>query len=96
MSQSSLVRPSRPDLHRNGRHIPDLLEPRPHVSVDPAVRGGEPVLQGTRIPAAEVAALVKDAIPLGRISDFYPRSQRRGSSCRFTRQLMWKLPTLDG
>jgi hypothetical protein len=25
-------------------HIPDLLEPRPHVSVDPAVRGGEPVI----------------------------------------------------
>jgi uncharacterized protein (DUF433 family) len=59
-------------FYRNGRHIPDLLEPRPHVSVDPAVRGGEPVIQGTRIPAAEVAALVRDAIPLEQISDFYP------------------------
>jgi hypothetical protein len=31
-------------FYRDGRHIPDLLEPRPHVSVDPAVRGGEPVI----------------------------------------------------
>ncbi|MER7778194.1 DUF433 domain-containing protein [Streptomyces sp. NPDC096191] len=27
------------------------------------VRGGEPVIEGTRIPAAEVAALVKDGVP---------------------------------
>jgi uncharacterized protein (DUF433 family) len=59
-------------FYRDGRHIPDLLAPRPHVSVDPAVRGGEPVIQGTRIPASEVAALVRDGIPPDQISDFYP------------------------
>ncbi len=59
-------------FYRNGRHIPDLLKPRPHVSVDPGVRGGEPVIEGTRVPAAEVAALVRDAIPPERIGEFYP------------------------
>jgi uncharacterized protein (DUF433 family) len=59
-------------FYRDGRHIPDLLEPRPHVSIDPTVRGGEPVIHGTRIPAAEVAALVRDAIPPEEISNYYP------------------------
>ncbi|MFE5656197.1 DUF433 domain-containing protein [Streptomyces sp. NPDC056517] len=59
-------------FYRNGRHIPDLLKPRDHVAVDSSVRGGEPVIDGTRIPAAEVAALVRDGIPPDRISDFYP------------------------
>ncbi|MCX5422522.1 MULTISPECIES: DUF433 domain-containing protein [Streptomyces] len=27
------------------------------------LRGGEPVIEGTRIPAAEVAALVRDGVP---------------------------------
>ncbi|WP_042366608.1 DUF433 domain-containing protein [Streptacidiphilus neutrinimicus] len=59
-------------FYRGGRKIPDLLEPRPHVSIDPAVRGGEPVVGGTRIPATEVAALLRDGIPPERIGDFYP------------------------
>ena len=37
-----------------GRQIPALLEPREHVQVDPGVRGGEPVISGTRIPYDEV------------------------------------------
>lgn len=57
---------------RGGRRIPDLLEPRPHVSIDPAVRGGEPVVDGTRIPAAEVAALLRDGVRPEQISDYYP------------------------
>ena len=59
-------------FYREGRHIPALLEPRPLVSVDPAVRGGEPVIEGTRVPAAEVAALMRDGIAPEQISDFYP------------------------
>ena len=56
-----------------GRQIPALLEPRPHVRVDPAVRGGEPVIAGTRIPYDEVAALVRDGIPAEDVRDFYPQ-----------------------
>ncbi|TLF58027.1 DUF433 domain-containing protein [Nocardia cyriacigeorgica] len=59
-------------FYRGGRHIPALLSPREHVSVDPAVRGGEPMIEGTRIPSAEVAALMRDGIAPERITDFYP------------------------
>jgi uncharacterized protein (DUF433 family) len=59
-------------FYRGGRRIPDLLEPRPHVSIDPAVRGGEPVVGGTRIPASEVAALLRDGVQPAQIGDYYP------------------------
>ncbi|MEV5413465.1 DUF433 domain-containing protein [Thermopolyspora sp. NPDC052614] len=59
-------------FYRDGRHIPDLLHPRERVTVDPAVRGGTPVIKGTRVPYDEVAALVRDGVPADRISQFYP------------------------
>ncbi|MER7207490.1 DUF433 domain-containing protein [Streptosporangium sp. NPDC000239] len=59
-------------FYRDGRHIPSLLQPRPHVTVDPAVRGGVPVIEGTRVPYDEVAALLRDGVPAERISDYYP------------------------
>ena len=59
-------------FYRDGRHIPALLQPRPHLAVDPAVRGGEPVIAGTRIPSAEVAALVRDGVDPDRVILFYP------------------------
>ncbi|MDH2429164.1 DUF433 domain-containing protein [Sphaerisporangium sp. TRM90804] len=59
-------------FYRDGRHIPDLLQPREHVSVDPAVRGGVPVIEGTRVPYDEVAALLRDGVPAERVSDYYP------------------------
>jgi uncharacterized protein (DUF433 family)/DNA-binding transcriptional MerR regulator len=59
-------------FYRDGRHIPDLLRPRDHVTVDPAVRGGLPVIEGTRVPYDEVAALLRDGVPADRIPDYYP------------------------
>ncbi|MCX4686646.1 DUF433 domain-containing protein [Kitasatospora purpeofusca] len=59
-------------FYRDGRQIPNLLRPRNHLSVDPLVRGGEPVIEGTRIPASEVAALLRDGIRPESIRDFYP------------------------
>lgn len=55
-----------------GRQIPALLEPRPHVEVDPAVRGGEPVITGTRIPYEEVASLMRDGVAAEDVHEFYP------------------------
>jgi uncharacterized protein (DUF433 family) len=55
-----------------GRWIPDLLQPRPNVEVDPAVRGGEPVIAGTRIPYSEVASLVRDGVARDTVGEFYP------------------------
>jgi uncharacterized protein (DUF433 family) len=59
-------------FYRDGRHIPDLLRPRDHVTVDPAVRGGIPVIAGTRVPYDEVAALLRDGVPADRIPDYHP------------------------
>ncbi|WP_285773880.1 DUF433 domain-containing protein [Microtetraspora sp. NBRC 13810] len=59
-------------FYRDGRHIPDLLRPREHVTVDPAVRGGMPVIEGTRVPYDEIAALLRDGVPAERIADYYP------------------------
>lgn len=58
-------------FYRDGRHIPSLLQPRTHVTVDPAVRGGVPI-EGTRVPYDEVAALLRDGVPAERISEYYP------------------------
>ncbi|GAB3985172.1 hypothetical protein GCM10029978_097200 [Actinoallomurus acanthiterrae] len=55
-----------------GRRIPGLLNPRTHVEVDPAVRGGEPVITGTRIPYEDVAALMRDGVSAEKIHDFFP------------------------
>ena len=52
--------------------VPDLFQPRKRISVDPAVRGGHPVVKGTRVPFDVVAGLVRDGVPLNEISDFYP------------------------
>lgn len=59
-------------FYRDGRHIPPLLKPRAHVAVDPAIRGGVPVIEGTRVPYDEVAALLRDGVSPERISDHYP------------------------
>ncbi|GAA5080602.1 uncharacterized protein (DUF433 family)/DNA-binding transcriptional MerR regulator [Thermocatellispora tengchongensis] len=59
-------------FYRDGRHIPDLLRPREHVTIDPGVRGGMPVIEGTRVPYDEVAALLRDGVPPERIGDYYP------------------------
>ena len=56
-----------------GRQIPALLEPRKHVQVDPGVRGGEPVIAGTRIPYDEVAALLRDGVAADDIGEFFPQ-----------------------
>jgi uncharacterized protein (DUF433 family)/DNA-binding transcriptional MerR regulator len=56
-----------------GRQIPALLEPRAHVQVDPGVRGGEPVISGTRIPYDEVAALMRDGVAAEDIGEFFPQ-----------------------
>ncbi|WP_246268999.1 DUF433 domain-containing protein [Acrocarpospora macrocephala] len=45
---------------------------REHVSVDPDVCGGMRVIQGTRVPYDEVAALLRDGVPAEKISDYFP------------------------
>lgn len=56
-----------------GRQIPALLTPREHVEIDPGVRGGQPVILGTRVPYDEVASLMRDGVPAEEISRFFPQ-----------------------
>ncbi|MFI0424123.1 DUF433 domain-containing protein [Spongiactinospora sp. 9N601] len=63
-----VLRPFRHD----GRYIPDLLRPRRHVTVDPSIRGGIPVVEGTRVPYDEVATLLRDGVPAEHITEYYP------------------------
>lgn len=56
-----------------GRRVPDLGEPTPGVLIDPEVRAGFPVIEGTRIPFTLVAGLRGDGLSDTEISDLYPK-----------------------
>lgn len=49
-----------------------LFEPASGVSVDPDVRGGYPVVTGTRVPYDLVASLLADGVAPKDIAAFYP------------------------
>jgi uncharacterized protein (DUF433 family)/DNA-binding transcriptional MerR regulator len=48
------------------------LHPAPGVLIDPNVRGGTPVVDGTRIPTATISELLDDNTSIERILDMYP------------------------
>jgi uncharacterized protein (DUF433 family) len=52
--------------------VPDLLHPRAALQVDPGVRGGHPVIRGTRVPFELIAGLLRDGVAAEAISDYYP------------------------
>jgi uncharacterized protein (DUF433 family) len=56
----------------DGRRVPSLREPAAGVSIDPDVRGGYPVIEGTRIPFNLVAGLRADGVPAEEIAELYP------------------------
>lgn len=58
--------------NRNGEKVVALLHPRDHLQVDPTVRGGFPVIEGTRVPYDLVASLVEGGVPPGDVKQFYP------------------------
>jgi uncharacterized protein (DUF433 family) len=55
-----------------GQRVPDLAEPTQGVTIDPGVRGGFPVIEGTRIPFTVVAGLYADGMTSGEIAELYP------------------------
>jgi uncharacterized protein (DUF433 family) len=55
-----------------GRRVVPLYMPQPGVSVDPEVRGGYPVMAGTRVPYDIVASLLADGLKTREIQAFYP------------------------
>lgn len=57
---------------KDGRLVPNLGEPAAGVTIDPEVRGGYPVIEGTRIPFHVVAGLRADGMPADEIAELYP------------------------
>jgi len=57
---------------RKGVVVPDLFNPRTNLEVDPDIRGGVPVIAGTRVPYDIVAGLVNDGLTPEQIRELYP------------------------
>ena len=51
------------------------IQPHTRISIDPGVRGGSPVIEGTRIPADLVARLAKED-SVESVLDLYPSLTR--------------------
>lgn len=56
----------------DGRKVPDLTAPAPGLSINDEVRGGYPVLEGTRIPYDTVAGLIHDGLTEDDVIALYP------------------------
>jgi uncharacterized protein (DUF433 family)/DNA-binding transcriptional MerR regulator len=52
--------------------VPNLTNPRRLISVNPRVRGGYPVVVGTRVAYDLVAGLVRDGVPPEAVKEYYP------------------------
>lgn len=66
-------------LNGDKEPVPALAHPRAHLSVEPGVRGGHPVVAGTRVPFELVASLVRDGVAPERVSEFYPSVTAAGA-----------------
>ncbi|HEX6403035.1 MAG TPA: DUF433 domain-containing protein [Pseudonocardiaceae bacterium] len=54
------------------REVVPLYRPAPGVAVDPEVRGGYPVIAGTRVSYDVVASLIEDGVTAEEVAGFYP------------------------
>lgn len=61
-----------PFVNLQGENVVDLRRPTPGVSVDPGIRSGFPVIEGTRIPYDLVSTLVDDSYDIADITELYP------------------------
>lgn len=50
----------------------DLRRPTPGVEVDPDIRGGFPVVEGTRVPYDLVSSLIDDGLDAAEVASIYP------------------------
>ncbi len=61
-----------PFVVREGVVVPRLFRPRQQLEVDPAMRGGVPVVSGTRVPYDTVAGLVRDGVAPEDVKEYFP------------------------
>jgi uncharacterized protein (DUF433 family)/DNA-binding transcriptional MerR regulator len=55
-----------------GQRVADLVHPALGLLIDPAVRGGVPVAEGTRITYDRLAALRQDGLTVDEVRELYP------------------------
>jgi uncharacterized protein (DUF433 family) len=55
-----------------GQRVPDLVHPAQGLVIDPAVRGGMPVAEGTRITYDRLASLRHDGLTVNEVRELYP------------------------
>jgi uncharacterized protein (DUF433 family)/DNA-binding transcriptional MerR regulator len=55
-----------------GRVVPDLVHPAPGIVIDPEVRGGAPVAEGTRVTYDRLAGLLRDGLSVNEVRELYP------------------------
>ncbi|MFN8075133.1 MAG: DUF433 domain-containing protein [Kineosporiaceae bacterium] len=63
----------------DGNRVVALAQPVPGISVDRDVLAGFPVVEGTRVPYAQVAGLIADGVPPEAVSEFYPSVTAHGA-----------------
>lgn len=62
-----------PFVNLRGREVPDLVNPRPRLSLSEKMLGGFPAIKGTAVPYDRVTTLLRDgSVPMQYISHFYP------------------------
>lgn len=66
-------------LEQRSVQVPAFFQPRPMLTVDRGIRGGHPVISGTRVPYELVAGLIADGVPPENIGDFYPSVTAEGA-----------------
>lgn len=62
----------------DGRVVPDLRTPAAGVTIDREVKGGYPVLEGTRLPFDAVSSLAEDGLSDDEIIAIYPTATPAG------------------
>lgn len=62
----------------DGRTVPDLRTPAPGLEIDRDIRGGYPVLEGTRLPYDAVSSLLHDGLSASEIIAIYPTATPNG------------------
>jgi uncharacterized protein (DUF433 family)/DNA-binding transcriptional MerR regulator len=55
-----------------GLEVPDLVHPEPGLLIDPAVKGGTPVAEGTRVTYDRLSGLRRDGLSVAEVRELYP------------------------
>jgi uncharacterized protein (DUF433 family) len=65
--------------------LDELARVQELVEVNPAIRGGEPVFRGTRIPVQMIADFVRQGVPAEEILEDYPAltAESLGAAVRY-------------